>query len=103
MKNKSLLTSQDIKNFILEEISKVDFRETGCYIPSEIAKKLNLTRDQIQWYETKLQWKPKYVHKKHKYFDLEEIIKSLDENNIKYEYQYDIRLDVKKCRKGERK
>lgn len=87
---KSLLTSQDIKNFILQEINKIDTRQEGCFSLMSIAKKLGVSYFKLRRLRDKI--KIAYVKNKSTYYNIDTVIKFLNDHNIEFDYQYSIKL-----------
>lgn len=82
MINKSLLTPEDIRNFIYETVQKVHPRTDVMYCPKHLEKILNMSRYFIKKY-TK-QGMPYVKYNKVKRYNINKVIEWLNENNIPY-------------------
>lgn len=84
----SLLTEKDIKNFILDQIDKIDCRQTGCFRKFELAKKLNMHPNLIA-YHAKF-WTPSYIKGTRKYYDIQKVLDYFKEKEIDIQYNHDV-------------
>lgn len=87
---KSLLTPQDIKAFILEEIDKIDIRQKGYYRLTHIARKFGLSPYDLRRFNPRI--KPAYIKGKVKYYNIEKVASFLHKHGVKINYQYDLEI-----------
>lgn len=69
---KSLLTSKDIKNFILVEIQKVNTGYDGCLTLKAIADRLNITTSTVYYHKHKIPYE--YLRGKTKFYKISKVI-----------------------------
>jgi hypothetical protein len=81
---KSLLTQQDIKNFILEEIDKASPRKDCYFVRRHICYKLGISEYVFIHKFEKAGLKPSFVKGTRNYYNVNHVIKWADEHNLSY-------------------
>ena len=84
MTKSPLLTQQDIKNFIIQQIKKAKPREQAYFVRNVICRKLGLNVYTFMRNYEKNGLKYSYTRGKRNYYNLNEVIRWLDEHNIPY-------------------
>ncbi len=84
---KPLLTQQDIKNFILAETNKIIARPDIYLVRKVLCRRLNISEYMFVHNYEHNGLKPAFIKGKRKFYNINSVIKWLDEHNISYVVQ----------------
>lgn len=89
---KSLLTANDVRSFILEQVAKLDVRQPGCFTLTEISRKLKVSKYVLEKRVLKYKLKPHFIKGRCKYYSIKKVVKLLQDIGIEFDYQYSMVL-----------